>query len=359
MAISNFIPEVWAASLLSNLKKNLVYGGLANRDYEGEISAFGDTVHITSIAAPTITPYSKDTNLSDPQALTDADRTLVIDQSQSFNFQIDDIDLRQSRNGGALMDEASMEAAYGLADVADTYLSGVIAAGSGIASLGTIDASSAATNVYDLLLVPARVALQKAKVPTAGRFIVLDSDTMGKLLLDSRFIKANEAGTDSALRNGFVGRAAGLDIYESPNNAVGNARTAISITTSTTNATTKRQIVAAAGTFTQADVGAGLTGTGVGASARITAVNADGSTATVDVDSTAAATVADGAVVVTGLRPLVTFGYRGAITFAEQIAKVEAYRPEKRFADALKGLHLYGAKVTRPGALGTARVKVA
>lgn len=37
-----------------------------------------------------------------------------------------------------------------------------------------------------------------------------------------------------------------------------------------------------------------------------------------------------------------------AIAFAEQINEVEAYRPEKRFADAVKGLHLYGAKVVYP-----------
>lgn len=37
-----------------------------------------------------------------------------------------------------------------------------------------------------------------------------------------------------------------------------------------------------------------------------------------------------------------------AIAFAEQISEVEAYRPEKRFADAVKGLHLYGAKVVYP-----------
>lgn len=35
-------------------------------------------------------------------------------------------------------------------------------------------------------------------------------------------------------------------------------------------------------------------------------------------------------------------------TYAEQISKVEAYRMQKRFADAVKGLHLYGAQVTRP-----------
>jgi hypothetical protein len=37
-----------------------------------------------------------------------------------------------------------------------------------------------------------------------------------------------------------------------------------------------------------------------------------------------------------------------AIAFADQLSEVEAYRPEKRFADAVKGLHLYGAKVVYP-----------
>lgn len=37
-----------------------------------------------------------------------------------------------------------------------------------------------------------------------------------------------------------------------------------------------------------------------------------------------------------------------AVAFAEQLNEVEAYRPEKRFADAVKGLHLYGAKIVYP-----------
>lgn len=37
-----------------------------------------------------------------------------------------------------------------------------------------------------------------------------------------------------------------------------------------------------------------------------------------------------------------------AITFAEQFEKIEAYRPEKRFEDALKGVYVYGAKTVRP-----------
>ena len=42
---------------------------------------------------------------------------------------------------------------------------------------------------------------------------------------------------------------------------------------------------------------------------------------------------------------------RRAIAFAEQLSEVDAYRPELRFADAVKGLHLYGAKVFYPNEL--------
>lgn len=37
-----------------------------------------------------------------------------------------------------------------------------------------------------------------------------------------------------------------------------------------------------------------------------------------------------------------------AIAFAEQIEKVEHYRPEDAFTDAVKGLYVFGAKIVRP-----------
>lgn len=48
-------------------------------------------------------------------------------------------------------------------------------------------------------------------------------------------------------------------------------------------------------------------------------------------------------------------GYSGSITFAEQLLKMEAYRPEASFSDAVKGLYVYGAKVVRPDALACLR----
>lgn len=46
-------------------------------------------------------------------------------------------------------------------------------------------------------------------------------------------------------------------------------------------------------------------------------------------------------------------GYKGACTFAEQVASVEAFRPPDDFGDAVKGLYIYGGKVTRPYALAS------
>lgn len=51
-------------------------------------------------------------------------------------------------------------------------------------------------------------------------------------------------------------------------------------------------------------------------------------------------------------------GHRMATTFAEQINQVETIRLENQFGDGVRGLHLYGAKVTRPEALALASVTV-
>lgn len=44
-------------------------------------------------------------------------------------------------------------------------------------------------------------------------------------------------------------------------------------------------------------------------------------------------------------------GHRIATTYAEQVLDVQAYRPEQLFGDAVKGLHVYGAKVVRDTSL--------
>ena len=349
MAVTYFQSEIWAATLLSTLSKSLVYAGTpcVNRNYEGEIANSGDTVRITSVADPTILDYTKDTDLT-VQVLTDSQQNLTIDQAKAFAFEVDDVDKRQVVNGGGLMTEAAQRAAFGLGDVADQFVAKTMAL-SASNSLGVIDATTA-TNVYDALLVPASVSLDEANVPTQGRFIVISPAAYGKLLLDARFVNANQSGGNT-LHNGMVGEAAGFTILKS-NNAFQGNRAITSITT----ANAAKTYTGAAGSFTQADIGLSITGTGVGAASVIASVNADGSVATGTVNSTASAAVT---VTLAGGGQSAIAGSSIATSYAEQISKVEAFRPEKRFADALKGLHLYGSKVVRPSGLVVASVKVA
>jgi hypothetical protein len=57
---------------------------------------------------------------------------------------------------------------------------------------------------------------------------------------------------------------------------------------------------------------------------------------------------------VTGTTTLVhhvTCGHGMALSYAEQISKTEGLRLQDSFSDAVRGLHLYGAKVLQPDAL--------
>ncbi|HEY2642306.1 MAG TPA: hypothetical protein VGI56_01015 [Galbitalea sp.] len=60
----------------------------------------------------------------------------------------------------------------------------------------------------------------------------------------------------------------------------------------------------------------------------------------------------------TGQEFAIIGGNNRAITMAEQLNQVEAYRPQSSFSDAVKGLVLYGAKNVRPDSLASALVTV-
>jgi hypothetical protein len=49
-----------------------------------------------------------------------------------------------------------------------------------------------------------------------------------------------------------------------------------------------------------------------------------------------------------GAKYKIIAGHSIATTYAEQIVDLHTYKPELRFGDAVKGLHVYGARVVRP-----------
>lgn len=217
MSITNFVPEIWSAEILVNLRDELVYAARCNRDYEGDIEEAGDTVHITSFGKPTISSYSKYGTLTYEQ-LTDATRALTIDQADSFSFGVDDVDRRQALGG--FVSNSMSDAAFGLAEKTDQYIAAqMYAAVNGTANdLGAITADISNANAYGDIFVGFRTLLNRAKVPKTGRWVVVPPEVYGAVLQDSRFINAQAAADAGvALHEGALGRIVGFDLYESNN----------------------------------------------------------------------------------------------------------------------------------------------
>jgi hypothetical protein len=217
MAISAFIPEVWAAELLVALEKSHVYAapGVVNRDYEGDISAFGDTVHIVSLAEPTVGTYTKHTDIT-IEDVDDTEQTLLIDQSKYFAFEVDDIEKRQAKSGGRILSEQARKAAYKLKDVSDIYVAGLMAAGVDAGNLIAEQTLATPAAAYELL-VDLGTVLDEDDVPDEGRWVAITPAFYGMLKKDDRFVGSGDEVAAMTLRNGHVGDAAGFKIRKTNN----------------------------------------------------------------------------------------------------------------------------------------------
>ena len=267
MAITNFIPTVWSEHLYRALDKKYIAVKNCNREFEGDIKGKGSSVKICGVGDISISDYTKNTDLSAPQLLSDSATVLNIDRAKCFNFQIDDIDRAQATP--KLMAEAMRKAADGLANEADKYVYSLLFKN----NPNLKDEAVTAETILDHFIA-ARTALAEQNVTDPSDIVFEVHPQIAALLLKAKIA----AGTDNAeaLDHGSIGTVLGSPVYVSNNIQIDSNRLYHCC------ARTKR-----------------------------------------------------------------------AIAFAEQLSEIDAYRPEKRFADAVKGLHLYGAKVIYPNELFT------
>ena len=264
MAITSFIPTVWSETLQTQLDREYIAVRNCNRDFEGDIKEKGSAVRIGRIGAISVFDYTKDTDMTSPQTLSDSAKVLTIDQAKAFNFQIDDVDKAQSQP--KLMEAAMAQAAAALADVADKYVYSLYTEADPKNVISYDDTTP--DDVLDLIIDARRRLLNNnvnSNVPTALEV----SPEIAAMIMSAKIVGATD--NTEVYENGSLGKFIGFDIYVSPNIAKDEGGRHKCI------ARTKR-----------------------------------------------------------------------AVSFAEQLNEVEAYRPESRFADAVKGLHLYGAKIVYP-----------
>ena len=268
MAITNFIPTIWSENLLTSLDKQYIAVAHCSRDYEGEIKNKGSVVKICGVGDITVSDYTKDTDMSAPQALSDTVAELKIDQAKFFNFQIDDVDKAQCTP--KLMEAAMKSAASAMANEADKYVYGLYKN-----ATRNVPHSDLSDGKLLETIIAARQALYENNVTDNDSVVLEVSPAVASVILKEKLALTNSA---ESLENGCIGYVAGCKVFVS-NNIV--------------------EIVD--------DLG----------------------------------NVAHKCLMRT----------KRAIAFAEQLSEIDAYRPEKRFADAVKGLHLYGAKLVYPSEL--------
>ena len=279
MAITNFIPEVWSARLQHRLFAWSAFRAATNTEYEGDVSAAGDTVRIFSLDDNiTVKTYTRNADIDAPEELNTTEQTMTIDQQRYFNLGVDDLDARQARAG--LIDTAVRKVGQGI----DNYVAGLLSAVP-VNQLGVNQAKAD----FDLDFVnQIKEWARMNNLPIDSLRVIVAPEVVRKIedgYLDNtygEFGLSRGFGTpqDPVTSGGLVGTIGGVEFYTSNND---NLYTF----TGTGNSRAKSGLVA--WVFDRRDV-----------------------------------------------------------ALVSQVANVEAFRPERRFADAVKGLYLYGARVLTP-----------
>ena len=273
MAVTNFQQTIWSKAIQKELKTITSLRNHCDFEYEKD-SKNAKEVKILSVTRPTIKTYVPG-NAITLEGLTDAAQTLQLNQYRYFNFEVEDIDKAQSVPG--LMEDASRQAALGLAEEGDKYVASLIEAG-----------------------------------------VEAVSNPLGQ---SATVISLTKSNAVASVEDGFT------YLYE--NNCRVNDTFYLEVAPKVF--TTYRQALTELSTDNPEILKKGAVGKINNAYVCIENLLPTGATGTGSDD-----------IYYNVLRT------DKAIAFAEQINKVEAYRPQSAFQDALKGLYVFGAKIVRP-----------
>lgn len=287
----NWLATIYSQKALKFFRRSSVVEGITNNDYLGEISDFGDTVKVIKEPTITVSSYTRGATLT-PQALTDNEITLTIDQANEFNFKVDDLEEKLAHVNWKEL--ATSSGAYALKNTYDaevlTYMGGQALAGNIVnaATDGaelTIGYGGGQQNPLDLLSQMGRL-LDEQDVPEEGRYVVISPKFMEALVkAGADLLSTDFNGGSMDLTNGLVMVAPlrGFKVYKTNNVP----------TTLGGGAISKEVIIA---------------------------------------------------------------GHMSAVATASAITKTEVIRDQNSFADIVRGLHVYARSVVRPESLSVAHV---
>ena len=194
MSVANFIPQVWEAALMKNFYERSIVNTITTRPTKIE----GNKIIFNKVSDVGINDYAGTVNF---EGLTTSKVELPMDTKKYFAFKVDDVDAVQA--AGDLIGPHMEEAANKLQEAVDKKV-----LGEALSNVGAKIAKGAGENVYDVI-VNLNMALNKKKVPKAGRFAVINAEALADLEKDARFTREY-----TILENGIVegGKVKGVQL---------------------------------------------------------------------------------------------------------------------------------------------------
>ena len=309
-----FIPTLWSGKLLAKFYQNTILSEITNTDYEGELKNQGDTIRIRLAPSISISDYTVGQTLA-YEVPTPSFQDMQINKGKYFGVQVNDVLAYQADM--ELMNMFTEDAAKQLkiAIENEVFFNSFVTEGPHASNKGaTGGAISAAYNLgtdvapidqatpENVLNAILRMstALDEQNVPEDGRFLVI-SPFDRHLLMQSNIAQAYFTGDQSStIRTGKIGMLDRFNVYVSnllPNGAAAK------------NLVAGLSPVAGGSTLSNAKA-----------------------------------------------RRTMIAGTKSAVSFAMTIDKTEPLRNQTDFGDIVRGLAVYGRKVTKPEALVVAQV---
>ena len=227
-AEARYIPALYSKKVLRRFLAETVFQDICNRDYEGEIKKYGDTVYIRKDPAITVNDYTIGAALTYEAPHDDA-VALEINKAKYTAFKVDDIDRAQSDVDLLNMyaKNTKQEIAIKVDQDVLTYMATGAAAGnygatagviSGNIDLGASGAPEAITADNAITyLVQLNQVLSEQNVPEEGRFVVVPA--WFRTLLKTGDLKSADITGDATgvIRTGLIGKIDNLSVYVNNN----------------------------------------------------------------------------------------------------------------------------------------------
>ncbi len=215
MSVDKFKPIVWAKKFNTDLEEKLVAYDCVNHEYEGLATQPGDSIKILGLGEVETHRWGdgKLHRLPDAQEVTGLSQTMPINQIEYFRFYVDDLDKRQSVNGGQILSQYMQNARDKVAQAQDSYILGM-AKNATVVKEVTVTRTNSAKALMTALDDALIYLLENNVSRDTG--IVAITPPKFNIILKDEYVDL-DTNNSAMLGNGAVGRYSSILIKESNN----------------------------------------------------------------------------------------------------------------------------------------------